>query len=149
MQQELIFISYKDNSIPKFYQELDCPVACIGDLHFRFTHYHISEDKIYDIWNRRKARINWDNIFVVLCEKKGCTLKHMEEFESLPYKNKLILTSRNYPQLKHSFHIKGFEKLGYIDNLLKDMPGIFPSSKKYYEQLDWISWLNKGKIQRA
>lgn len=149
MQQELVFVSNKDEKLPAFYRELDCPVACVGDLHFRFTHYHMSEDEIRAIWDKRRDRINWDNLFVVLCEKKGCTIEYMRQFEALPYKHKLILTCYHYPELESVFHVKGFEEMGYIDNLLKDMPGLFPTAKKYYDQFDFVIWLNTGKIQKA
>lgn len=146
MEQDLTFTSSKDELLPDFYRELDVPIARLGDLHYRFTHYQMPEEKIRAIWNKRKARINWDNIYVVLCEKKGCTLEHMKAFEALPYKHKLILTCRDYPELKYGFLIKGYENIGYIDNLLKDVPGIFPTLKKYYDQFDFVTWLNTGKI---
>lgn len=149
MQQELVFVSNKDENLPVFYRELDCPVACVGDLHFRFTHYHMSEDEIRVIWDKRRDRINWDNLFVVLCEKKGCTIEHMKLFEALPYKHKLILTCHHYPELEYVFHVKGFEEIGYIDNLLKNMSGFLPATKKYYDQFDFVVWLNTGKIQRS
>lgn len=148
MQQKLVFVSNKDESLPLFYRELDCPVARIEDLHFRFTHYQMKEDEICELWNRRIARINWENLFVVLCEKKGCTYEQMKEFESLPYKNKLILTSKYYPKLKSAFQIKGFENIGYIDNLLKEMPSFPFNTKRYYEQFNFINWLNTGKIEK-
>lgn len=148
MKQELVFVSSKDDSLPEFYHNLDFPVARLGDLYYRFTHYQMPEEKIRTIWNKRKARINWDNVYVVLCEKKGCTLEHMKAFEALPYKHKLILTCRYYPELKYGFYIKGFEEIGYIDNLLKDVPGFFPTLKKYYDQFDFVTWFNTGKIQK-
>lgn len=147
MQQELVFVSNKDKSLPPFYQELDCPIAEIGDLHFRFTHYHMSEEEIRRIWNKRRSRIIWGNLWVVLCEKKGCTLEHMWQFEDLPYEHKLILTCHDYPELKHAFHVPGFEDIGFIDNLLKDMPGFFSTARKYYDQFDFVTWFNTGKIQ--
>ena len=148
MKQDLVFVSNNNESLPAFYRGLNCPVARLGDLYYRFTHYQMPEEKIRTIWNKRKARINWDNIFVILCEKKGCTLEQMKAFEALPYKQKLILTCRYYPELKYGFHIKGFEEIGYIDNLLKDVPGLFPTSKKYYDQFDFVTWFNTGKIQK-
>lgn len=148
MKQDLVFVSNNDESLPAFYRDLNCPVARLGDLYYRFTHYQMTEEKIRTIWNKRKERINWDNVYVVLCEKKGCTLEHMKAFEALPYKHKLILTCHYYPELKYGFYIKGFEKIGYIDNLLKDVPGLFPTLKKYYDQFDFVTWFNTGKIQK-
>lgn len=148
MEQELVFVSNNDKSLPEFCRELNVPVARLGDLYYRFTHYQMPEEKIRAIWNKRKARINWDNIYVVLCEKKGCTLEHMKIFETLSYKYKVIFTCHNYPDLKYGFHVKGFEKIGYIDNLLKDVPTLFPISKKYYDQFDFVTWFNTGKIQK-
>lgn len=149
LQQELEFVPVDDEILPTFYREVNCPVAKVDDLHFRFTHYHMSEEEIRAIWNKRKARVNWDNLWVVLCEKQGCSIEQMRQFEALPYAHKLILTCHHYPELKYAYQVLGFEELGYIDNLLKDMPGLFPTAKKYYDQLDFVTWLNTGKIQKA
>lgn len=141
---DLVFISNKE-LLPPFYRK-DCPVARLGDIHFRFSHYHVSEDMIRIIWNKRKNRINWDNLYIIMTEKKECTIEHMKEFDSLPYRNKLILTCRHYSELKNAFYVKGFEEIGYIDNLLKDMSGFLHITKKYYDQFDFVTWLNSGKI---
>lgn len=142
---ELEFVPINDDSVPEFYR-CNHFVAKIGDIHYRFTHYDkYTEDRIRNLWKRLKSRINWENLFVILCQKEGVTLEHMMRFEALPYKNKLILTYRDYPELKCSFCLKGYEEIGYIDNLLKYMPG-FMKGMKYYDQFDWVEWVNTGKI---
>lgn len=50
-------------------------------------HYETFEDFI-DMWERRKPRINWDNLFVMMFLFKE-NKKLLETFDELPYKKKV------------------------------------------------------------
>lgn len=67
------------------------PIGMLGDVKIDFIHYDSFEKGVYK-WEERKGRINWNNIFIVGSEKKGCTYETIREFEELPYKNKVIYT---------------------------------------------------------
>lgn len=65
------------------------PVARCDDILLYFNHSSNIEEAL-TCWNRRKARIDWDNIlisFASICEAD------IERFEHIPYKKKVCLTT--------------------------------------------------------
>lgn len=65
------------------------PVGLLNDILLHFQHYE-SFDQAVNCWERRKKKINKNNILVVSLTN---TEKTLYEFENIPYKNKLIFTS--------------------------------------------------------
>lgn len=62
-----------------------CPIAILGDITVNMIHYKTFEEAV-EAWERRKARINWDNLFVTTCTEK---MEILEEFDALPYDKKV------------------------------------------------------------
>ena len=61
------------------------PTAKCKDISLRFNHYKTFENA-QDCWERRKKRINWNNLLVVMCTEN----KDMEKaFNQLPYEKKI------------------------------------------------------------
>lgn len=104
LSAELTFIS-PENS--KYKQELSVdkrfgqyPIGRIQlnkeeNIEIFFLHYH-SEDEAKEKWERRKKRINWNNILFKFNDQNGCNEKHIEQFNALPYKKKICFVSKNY-----------------------------------------------------
>ena len=70
-------LSFKENDPRGF------PVFTLGDMTIFFNHYLISNENDFD---RRRKRINWDNLFVeIFTEDK----KVLQEFDALPYDKKV------------------------------------------------------------
>lgn len=61
------------------------PVVMLGDIELWMNHYE-NFDEAAAIWERRKKRIKWDNLFVMLFDKDP---KRVERFLSLPYEKKI------------------------------------------------------------
>jgi uncharacterized protein (DUF1919 family) len=105
-------------------------------------HYK-SEEEARKKWNTRKKRINYDNIFIIMTDRDGCTKQDLEEFDKLDYKNKVVFTHIEYKDIKSSFYIKGFEneeQIGHIYEFKNENVGI-----KYYDEFDYIAWFNNEK----
>jgi len=110
------------------------PVGKILDIEILFLHYK-SEKDAFEKWNRRKARINWDNICVKFTmDKDYATEEHLKEFEILPYERKVSFSKNSYPYAKSCLK---------INNFVEDGVELFCICMK---QFDIIEWLNKGKI---
>lgn len=83
----------------KYYDELkrrnqtDKPIGIIDDVEIVFLHYKTKEEAT-EKWNRRKARVNYDNIILKFSRMDLCTEKEIEEFDRLPFKNKFVLNNR-------------------------------------------------------
>lgn len=127
-----------------FIEEPDCahPVAMLGDVKLYFQHYE-SAAEAAEQWNRRKARINWDNLFVLMSERDGCTMEDLERFDALPYPNKAVLTHIPYPSIKSAVYIPGFEEQQELGVCSEFVDGF--SGRKYYDAFDYVKWFNEGK----
>ena len=64
------------------------PVVRVGDVTIHFNHYTDFDEAVV-IWNRRKERINYNNIFVEMTAK---TNEEIERFLQLPYEHKICFT---------------------------------------------------------
>lgn len=114
-----------------------CPVGMLGDIKIHFIHYASFEEGA-NKWSERKKRMNWEKLFIVGSEKDGCTYETIEEFEELPYKNKVIFTHIEYPEFSSAFCIKGFEnrdELGTI-TLFKDQ-GL---KRRFLDDFDYVQF---------
>ena len=69
------------------------PIGCLNDVEIVFLHYK-SEDEAREKWNRRRTRINWDNLIVKISSMNLCTEEHLMQFESLPFEHKIMLHNR-------------------------------------------------------
>ena len=127
-------------------EKVPCPVGLLGDIKIYFIHYD-SFDQGRRKWEERKKRINWENIFIVGSEKDGCTYETIKNFEELPFENKVIFTRIEYPEFPSACCIKGFEdqkELGVITYFKKQV-----LKRRYLDDFDYVSFLNKMKKDRA
>ncbi len=116
--------------------------AMCGDIRLFLVHYH-SLHQAEDEWERRKVRVNFNNLFFVMNDRNFCSEEHIRAFDELPYKNKICFTHIPYPQYKSTFFIHGSEN----DEYLKDVM-IYEHEwwiKRYYDQFDFVKWLNEGQ----
>jgi len=140
------FIKYLQN--PAFYQqqtlqfehtERHYPVATLGDIRLYFVHYH-SEQEAREKWQQRSARINWDNLFIMMTARDGFTEADLQAFDALPYSHKVVFVHKPYPEIKSAVYIRGFEQQNQVGDLY-EYSGWF--GKKYYDQFDYVSWFNQ------
>lgn len=140
------FIRYLKNI--EFYQQQNLtfvqtekayPVAKLADITLYFMHYH-SEQEAKQKWNERTKRMDLDNLFVMMTERDGCEYQDLMEFDALPFKNKVVFTHKNYPEIKSAVYIQGFENDGMIGDIFEYTS---LNGKRYYDQFDYVSWLNK------
>lgn len=140
------FIRYLKNI--EFYQQQNLtfvqtekayPVAKLADITLYLMHYH-SEQEAEQKWNERTKRIDLNNLFVMMTERDGCEYQDLIEFDALPFKNKVVFTHKNYPKIKSAVYIQGFENSAMIGDIF-EYTGL--NGKRYYDQFDYVSWLNK------
>ena len=65
--------------------KLDYPVVTLGNIDINMNHYSDFDEAI-KIWGRRKARINWYNLFVTMYTENE---EILQEFDALPYGKKV------------------------------------------------------------
>ena len=85
MEQEVEFAyTNYDLNLKNYY-----PVCKCDDVTLYFNHY-TSYEQALECWNRRKKRINWDNIMLMMLTENEDIV---ERFIELPYKKKVCFTT--------------------------------------------------------
>ena len=133
---ELNFINIQNSKYKDYLKKLNynAPIGKIDDLEIMFLHYK-TEAEALDKWNRRKQRINWDNIIYKFSDQNMCTYKNLEDFEKFNAKNKICFTTRKYDEL-NTIQIKKYEKCENIGDDIK-------SYKKYFNMYKYLNSIKK------
>lgn len=76
---------YLKQALVEVESEKNYPVAKLDDITIYFMHYS-SFDEAKTTWQKRVARINKNNLYVIFVQQSGCTERVLEEFDKLPYK---------------------------------------------------------------
>lgn len=91
------------------------PVGKLDDIEIVFLHYHdpkIAKDK----WERRKKRINWNNIIIKFSYMNGCTDEHISAFEKLEDIKKFALVPKIFENYKDCYLASYAIENGQIQN---------------------------------
>ena len=119
------------------------PKAKIDDITLNLVHYNSFEEAKLK-WNERKVRINYDNIFVIACQRDGWTRQQIEEFDKLHYKNKVIFTTKEMQNFDSAYHIQNTdcENENMIINIMTYKDDF--SGKRWFDDFDFVSFFNNG-----
>lgn len=127
LEQELVFIKTK----------YDHPVAQLttkgGSVNLYFNHAKTEEEADRN-WTRRKARINRDNLFVIMYDTDNITEDDIRRLEKIQCRNKIVL-SANKRDIPYVLTIKS---KGASNYLATDRFGRRDFEKKF----DYVEWLN-------
>lgn len=134
LSTELRFIEAENS---KYYDELirreqtDKPIGILDDVEIVFLHYKTKEEAA-EKWNRRKERVNFDNIIIKFSRMNLCTDKEIEEFDSIPLKNKFVLNNR----LPLKYKSEVYWKEQYSETGISHDTILFPGNLKLTELLN-------------
>jgi len=120
------------------------PVGRLLDINLYFVHsdsFHEAKQQ----WDKRKVRMNYSNLFIVMTENDGCNYSELKDFDELQFKNKVVFTHIKYPEINSAFYIKGFESANEIGNIIEYETFY---GKRYYDQFSWVKWLNQKNNQK-
>ncbi|AKD38404.1 hypothetical protein I926_05400 [Pasteurella multocida subsp. multocida OH4807] len=131
---------YQSQPLEFIQTEKTYPVGKLADLHIHFMHYH-NEQEAREKWQQRSQRMNLENLFIIMTDRDGCTYQDLVEFDALPFKNKVVFTNKDYPELKSAVKISGFEQEEMVGDL-SEYTGF--NGKRYYDQFDYVAWFNKA-----
>lgn len=111
------------------------PVAKLDDVTIHFVHYK-TEQEAREKWNRRKERVNYDNLFFVTVDWIRYTKEEVEEIRKAGYKG-IVILAPTPNDLDEAYY---FPEHGEGNDWLfgKDEKGI-RNFEKYW---DYVSWLN-------
>jgi len=112
--------------------------ADIPTITLNFNHYK-TEKEAEEKWESRKARINRDNLYIILYKLDGLTIEHAKKLENVTCSNKILLTATAIPEISWSFVIKPNNRQKYASSYLgSDILGIRWFEKKW----DYVDFLN-------
>lgn len=135
------FDKYFDPNAPITQVQTDKPFP-VGDLYgckIYFMHYNDFDDAVAK-WRERCTRINKNSMYFMMTDRDGCTLEDMKAFDTLPYKNKVLFTCRERPDIGCAFYVRGFEGQDSVGQLQERMT---ITGKRYIDQFDYVGFLNR------
>lgn len=106
---DLKFISAEESRYEEILKErnhINVPIGVLDDVEIVFLHYH-SVEEAKEKWNRRKQRVNYDNIFLKFSKMNLCTEEEMEQFDQLKFSNKFMLNNRKKVKYSCEIYWKG------------------------------------------
>lgn len=116
------------------------PIALYGGkIQLHLIHYK-SVEEAQIAWSRREKRINKNKCYYILVETDGCCYDDLKRFDNLPFRNKIALTHREYPDIKCAYKINGYEHIGAVTDSYRFHP-ILPIRK--YDQFNWIKFFKR------
>ena len=114
--------------------------AMCGDVRLFLVHYD-SVKQAQEEWERRKGRVNLDNLFFLMNDRNFCTEEHIAAFDALPYPNKVCFTHKKYPQYKSTFYLPGSDDKKELRPVIDYIHQWW--IRRYYDFFDFVTWLNK------
>ena len=121
---------------------IEYPIGKLDDVRIYFQHYK-SEQEAEQIWEKRQARLNKNNLFILFTDRDGCTYEDLKRFDALPYENKKVLCCKEYPELKSAVYVKEFAGEKQVGDCFEFCNKISP--RKYYDVLKYVDWFNFEK----
>ena len=114
------------------------PVGLLGGvIKLHFLHYKTFNEGV-SAWKRRMERVHWDNMYVVLVERDGCSYQDLKDFEKLPFEHKVALTKRMYPKMKNTFFMEDYVNCSEVGDIMR-FNNLF--GKRGYDVFNWIHFL--------
>lgn len=97
------------------------PIGTLDDVEIHFMHYDTCKE-VKEAWDRRKARINWNKIFVIGTDRDGFDEKTYEQWKQIDYP-KILFTA--HPEFTEDAQLLSeFTKEGQVGDLI--------SQRKFY-----------------
>lgn len=115
------------------------PIGKLKDIEIHFMHYKTFEEA-KEKWFERCKRIDFNNIFIMMTDRDGCTYENLLDFDKLPY-NKVLFTNKNYPEINSTFYIKGFEDEQNV-GIITESSSILGT--RHIDQFDYVKFLNQN-----
>lgn len=113
LKLELKMISAKNS---KYSEELhkrkqdNVPVGVLDDVEIIFLHYdngNLAKEK----WDRRKLRINWDNLIIKFSYMNECNDNILKTFEdsAKKYKKSVVFVTKKYPEYTNTYIVPSLQ----------------------------------------
>lgn len=137
----LKFVMNLDKYIPQKLEfiktDYKYPVGRLGDIRIYFNHSK-SEAEARENWDRRKERIHYDNLYIIMYDRDGITKDDILSLNQVTCKNKIVFSEKEYKDIDYVMTIKPTSKLFGEQYLDKDWLGM----RSFEKHFDFVNWLN-------
>lgn len=133
------------------FERLDYPVGilrggALPDINIYFVHYS-SFAQAKTKWVQRFARVNYDNVYIVMDRGMDARDEILDEFHALPYEHKVFFTHKEDPvrwpaTFRFSYYTTDSYKNAYMYTKVKR--GLL--EYRILDEFDYVRWLNDGTI---
>lgn len=115
------------------------PLAELKDIQIHFLHYS-SEVEAKEKWYSRCKRINYDNIYMIMCDL-DLTDDEFLSFQSITTVKRKIMFTTNPERAKYKdvFLIKGYQPYTYVRKYAVNRLNGFRDFERFF---DFTAWLN-------
>lgn len=99
----------------------DCVIGKLEDIEVIMLHYHDPKEA-KEKWERRKKRVNYDNLIVKFSYMNECTLSDLSQFDQMdlshisPNCKKIMFVPKPMEGMESAVYYKGFESDPQITN---------------------------------
>ena len=93
------------------------PVGTLDDIEIHFMHYDTCKEA-NELWDRRKRRINWDNIVVLATDRDGFDTAAFQQWQQLPYPKVLFTAQRPFSNDADSVFFPQYSEQGCVPDLI-------------------------------
>lgn len=119
---------YADILYPKYGDSV--VLGRVLDAEIVFLHYS-SFEEAKEKWDRRKTRVNYDNLLVKFNDQNGFQPEDYDTFAALPFSHKVFFTAhRELKGKPYAVYFDCYEKQGYVVDDIKPSDRYF-NLKKY------------------
>lgn len=115
------------------------PVGKLGDMTIHFTHYKTNEEAL-EKWNKRKSRINYDNLYILLNDMDGITEEQIRSLGNIRCKNICVFTAKKYDDIPYTYSFPCFDGRSHVGNVLKKSK--ITGLRFFEKNFDYVDWLN-------
>ena len=111
------------------------PLGRIDDITVDFMHYTSCEEA-YELWNRRKARVDFNKIVVLCSDADGFDDSIFEEWKNIKYPKILFTVNEKYKTDNSSLYFKEYSDLNFLPNTI--------DTRKFYKHNKLMNTINNA-----
>ena len=90
--------------------------------------------------------MSMDHLFLLFSDRNGCSQEDLEAFDSLPFKNKAVILSKEDPGIRSGIYVPGFE-----DETASGVGTRYRNNgcRRYIDEFDYVRRFRTGQIRRT
>ena len=113
LETPLTFIRWQDSKYSTALEgknQTACPIGKLGDVEIVFLHFK-TEEEAKDKWERRSARVNFNNLIYKFSQMNLCTMEHLKAFDALDVTKKFVFVSGKQKSIRSAIRVSSEDEI--------------------------------------